>query len=357
MRRMVNFGVGGLGVIALAAHVACAPDTATIEDIEGLGGNAGSTAGGGAGGAAPVGGAGGAGDPGGAGGGSTAGVGGNGSGGTAGGAGGASGGAGGTPSGGSGGGAGGAGGRGGAPSGGAGGAGGATGFYAPRSGTFKMLAYSKTAAFRHGSIAAGHAMLDQIALEQGFTVEHTETNAFLGRLNEFEILFFMNPTGDIFTTQEQQTFENWMTNGGAFAGVHSATDTENGWAFYSEVTGQYYNGHGNQNTAGQIRFENAALNHPAVAGLPNPWQRNEEWYVFNQWQTWSAKPGFIVLGRLVASNHPIVYAREWGGFRSFYTAIGHDTTVFRANNQFPEDVKKHLTGGIMWAVRREHLIK
>ena len=36
----------------------------------------------------------------------------------------------------------------------------------------------------------------------------------------------------------------------------------------------------------------------------------------------------------------------------FYTAIGHDGVVFQ-----DPDVKKHLTGGIMWAVRREHLIK
>jgi type 1 glutamine amidotransferase len=172
-------------------------------------------------------------------------------------------------------------------------------------------------------------------------------------LKEFEILFFMNPTGDIFNDAEQKIFEAWMRDGGAFAGTHSATDTENGWAFYSEVTGQYYNGHGAQNTMGQIRFEETALTHPSVAGLPNPWVRSEEWYNFNQWQTWTAKPGFRVLGRLVTgSNQPISYIREWGNFRSFYTAIGHADVVFK-----DATVKKHITGGIMWAVRREHLIK
>lgn len=252
--------------------------------------------------------------------------------------------------------AGGATGAGGTAGGGAGGGGGGgTGNpYAPRSGPFKMLAYSKTAAFRHsGSIATGHAMLDAIAAEQGFQVEHTETNTWLQRLNEFEILFFMNPTGDIFTDAEQKTFEDWMRAGGAFAGTHSATDTENGWAFYSEVTGQYYNGHGAQNTMGQIRFEDGVLTHPAVVGLPNPWVRSEEWYNFNSWQTWTAKPGFKVLGRLTTgANQPISYLREWGNFRSFYTAIGHADVVFK-----DATVKKHITGGIMWAVRREHLIK
>jgi type 1 glutamine amidotransferase len=228
--------------------------------------------------------------------------------------------------------------------------------YAPRSGSFKMLVYSRTAGFRHdASIITGKAMLQQIATEQGFQVVITETNELITPtgLADFEIIFFMNSTGDIFNATEQQTYETWMTTrNGAFGGVHSATDTENGWAFYSEVTGQYYNGHGAANTPDQIQFEPSVLNFPALTGLPNPWQRNEEWYRFDTYQQWSVKPGFQILGRKTADNQPIMWTREWGNFRSFYTAIGHDASVFQDPN-----VKKHVTGGIMWAVRREHLIK
>jgi uncharacterized protein len=223
-----------------------------------------------------------------------------------------------------------------------------------RSGKFKMLVYSKTAAFRHdGSIVTGKALLTTIASEIGIDPPTiTEDNAWLANINDYEILFFLNPTGDIFTEPEQQIFQTWMENperGGAFAGTHSATDTENGWAFYSEVTGQYYDGHGPQNQQGEIQFEAGALTHPALAGLPNPWQRSEEWYNFNSHQTWSAKPGFTVLGR--KGGVPIIWTRAYNNFRSFYTAIGHDGTVFQ-----DPDVKKHLTGGIMWAVRREHCL-
>ncbi len=228
--------------------------------------------------------------------------------------------------------------------------------YSPREGSFKMLVYYKTAGFEHNSIDAGKRMLQEIATEQGFEIKETKTNediTFEG-LSQYEIVFFMNSTGDIFNNQEQQAYEQWMTEAdGAFAGVHSATDTENGWAFYSDVTGQYYSGHGNQGTQGQIQFEADMLDFPAVAGLPNPWSRQEEWYNFNQHQTWSAQPGFMILGRKAADGQPITWAREWGNFRAFYTAIGHDPAVFQNDN----DVKRHLTGGIMWAVRREHLIK
>jgi type 1 glutamine amidotransferase len=245
-----------------------------------------------------------------------------------------------------------------APMAGSGGGGGAapTGPYAPRSGSFKMLVYSATKGFRHdGAITAGKPLLQQIGQEQGFEVVLTETNELITPegLAQFEIVFFLNSTGDIFNDVEQQTYEDWMTkHDGAFAGVHSATDTENGWAFYSEVTGQYYNGHGAQNVPDQIQLEASMLSFPALKGLPNPWQRNEEWYKFDNYQVWSVKPGFKVLGRKAADGQPIMWTREWSNFRSFYTAIGHDGVVFQ-----DPDVKKHLTGGIMWAVRREHLIK
>jgi len=228
--------------------------------------------------------------------------------------------------------------------------------YGPREGTFKMLAYSGTKAFRHAdSIVTGKVMLQQIADAQGFTVEVTETNEKITEagLAEYEVVFFMNSTGDIFNAAEEAAYETWITTKyGAFAGVHSSTDTEPDWSFYKEVTGQYYDLHGPQNEAGSVQFNPDMVNHPALKGLPNPWQRNEEWYLFKSHLAWTAKPGFKVLGRKAADGEPIMWVREFGGFRSFYTALGHDKVVF----QDPE-VVKHVTGGLMWAVRREHLIK
>jgi type 1 glutamine amidotransferase len=226
--------------------------------------------------------------------------------------------------------------------------------FTPRSGSFKMLVYSRTTGFRHDSIAQGKTMLREIASEQGFEIVETEVNDLItpDGLAQFEIVFFMNSTGDIFNQAEEAAFQQWMeTKNGAFAGVHSATDTEQGWAFYKELTGQYYDGHVNANTPGAIQFEADALEFPAVQGVPNPWQRNEEWYQFNSFQEWTIKPGFTVLGRKAADNQPIVWIRELNTWRSFYSAIGHDAAVFR-----DPAVKQHLTGGIMWAVRRDQLL-
>jgi len=227
--------------------------------------------------------------------------------------------------------------------------------FAPRSGPFRVLVYSRTTGFRHDSIPQGKVMLQEIASEQGFEVTETEVNDLITPegLAPFELVFFMNSTGDIFNQAEEAAFQEWMeTKNGAYAGVHSATDTEQGWAFYKEMTGQYYDGHVNANTPGAIQFEASVLQFPAVVGLPNPWQRNEEWYRFNSFQEWSSKPGFVVLGRKQADNQPIAWVREFGNWRAFYSGIGHDSAAFS-----DPAVKQHVTGGIMWAVRREQQLR
>lgn len=232
------------------------------------------------------------------------------------------------------------------------------GAYAPRSGSFKMVVYSRTAGFRHSdAIEVGTALLQEIADEQGFDVLFTEENAFLADLESTEMVFFLHTTGDVFDPKEEQLFETWMRRGGAFAGTHSATDTEPEWAFYSEVVGQYYNGHAANGTPGEIVLETSMLDHPALQGLPNPWSRAEEWYAFNQHAVWSMKPGFRILMRASVAEgnydgHPTAWVRQWGNFRSFYTSLSHSGAAL----QDPL-FKQHLTGGIMWAARREHLLK
>jgi type 1 glutamine amidotransferase len=85
--------------------------------------------------------------------------------------------------------------------------------------------------------------------------------------------------------------------------------------------------------------------------------RTEEWYRFNSWTSWSTKPGFKILStRDTVAGEPAstasTWIREWSNFRSFYTGMGHAGVVFEDAN-----FKKMITRGILWAVRREALIK
>jgi type 1 glutamine amidotransferase len=228
--------------------------------------------------------------------------------------------------------------------------------YDARTGTFKMLVYSITKAFEHPSIPAGQQMLRDIAQDYGFeiTVATDNSQITLEGLSQYEIVFFMNCTGDIFNSAEEAAFEEWMTTrNGAFAGAHSATDTERDWQFYKEVVGQYYDLHDNV-SPGTIQWESAALGFVAVQGLPSPWQREEEWYRFNSYQDWSSKEGFTILSKVTTNGggtRPVSYTRQYDNFRSFYSSIGHEARAFQ-----DADVQKHFAAGIMWAVRREALV-
>jgi type 1 glutamine amidotransferase len=241
-----------------------------------------------------------------------------------------------------------------------GGSGGAPpGAYTPRTGSFKMLVYSQVCcgAFPHDSRPAGQKMLQAIGQKQGFevTLANNESEINPEGLAKYEIVFFLNSTGDLWTSGNlRRDFETWIRNNGAYAGMHGATDSANSWAFYKELTGQYYDQHDAGVVSGTIQWTEAGLAHVTGKNLPNPWNRQEEWYKFNSWQNWSAKPGFIVLNTVTTTSggtRPVSYVREWENIRAFYTSLGHADAPYT-----DETVIKHVTAGIMWAVRRQDLI-
>jgi type 1 glutamine amidotransferase len=230
--------------------------------------------------------------------------------------------------------------------------------YAPRTGPFKVLVYSKTGGFPHNdAIAAGKTMLTAMGTKQGFEVVFTGNPADVNAQNlaQFEVFFGLNPTGNNLSVAQKAEFEAWMTmKNGAFAGVHSSTDHENGWAFWADVTGQNFDNHDTCCTQQNIQWDPGATGFVAVAGLPSPWTRSEEWYKFNAAASWSNKPGFKILSRVTTNNNtrPVSFVREWSNFRSFYTSLGHQAATY-SDALFI----RHVAAGLMWAARREALFK
>lgn len=231
-------------------------------------------------------------------------------------------------------------------------------------GHFKMLVYYETRAYVHPSIAAGINMMEELGAANDFEVviSDGEQDKTQGDENiitpeglaSFDMLFFMNTTGDIFTDAEQQVVIDFLHEKKAFGGVHAATDTEHTWTWYEELVGEIYDGHAVGTPSSSIQIEDAMKNHPAMAGIQNPWTRNEEWYRFGNRIT-QGLPGLQVLMRFggptvtegPAVGQPLAWVREWEGIRSFYTAMGH------AEGTYTEpDIKKHVLGGVLWAARR-----
>jgi type 1 glutamine amidotransferase len=234
----------------------------------------------------------------------------------------------------------------------------ATGPYAPRSGSFKALIYSEANFFVHSSIREGQQMFADLASQFDFEITvpspPDDFRFSVENLSSYELVVFLNTSGDILDSDEEAAFEEWMVaEQGAFVGIHAAADTEPSWAFYKELTGQYYDLHTACCTEAEIVWEPDALDFPVVRALPSPWTRTEEWFRFTALPTWSTKPGFKILGKVVVEGetHPVSFVREHDNFRSFYTSLGHEAPTFR-----DPEVRTHIAGGLLWAVRRDQLL-
>lgn len=214
----------------------------------------------------------------------------------------------------------------------------------------EVLVFTKTSGFRHKSIEIGVKTIEELGKQNNFEIIHTEDASLFSfeNLKNYKLVIFLNTTGDVLNTNEEQAFETYINNGGSFMGIHSATDTEFEWAWYGQLVGAYFLNHPKQATATIKRINNI---HPSTKHLPEQWIRHDEWYNFK-----SINKDIKVLLNLEESTyeggengafHPIAWYHEFDGGRSFYTGLGH------TNESYSEpEFKQHLLGGILYCLKR-----
>ncbi|TDE01332.1 ThuA domain-containing protein [Jiangella asiatica] len=214
-------------------------------------------------------------------------------------------------------------------------------------GRFSALVFSKTAAFRHDSIPAATAAVQQLATEHDFTVDVTEDAAAFTdeNLAQYDVVIWLMTTGDVLNDEQQAAFERYIQAGGGYAGVHSASDTEYDWPWYGELVGAYFQGHPRNQDA---TIHVADRTHASTQHLDPEWARFDEWYSFRT----NPRGNVHVLASLDEStydpeanpmglDHPIAWCQLYDGGRSWYTAGGHTVESY-AEPAFLQ----HLLGGI-----------
>ena len=216
----------------------------------------------------------------------------------------------------------------------------------------RVLVFSRTKGFRHGSIPTGIKAMHGIGKEHGFRVEATEDPTWFkpDRLATFDGVVFLNTTGDVLDDDQQKAFEAFIRGGGGYVGIHSAADTEYDWPWYGRLVGAYFKTHPRIQPA-TINVENRTF--PATKFLPEKWQRTDEWYVYRE----NPRPNVKVLLSLDEStfegggmngDHPIAWYQEYDGGRAFYTGGGH------TNESFGEPMfRRHLGEAVMWSTGRK----
>ncbi|WP_299549503.1 ThuA domain-containing protein [Seonamhaeicola sp.] len=212
----------------------------------------------------------------------------------------------------------------------------------------KVLVFSKTAGFRHGSIEAGIAAIHKMGLENGFKVVTSEDAAVIieDSLKTYDVVVFLNTSGDVLDDVQQADFERYIQAGGGFVGIHAATDTEHDWPWFTKLVGAQFKNHPEIQMA---KLPIVDQSHPATAHLDNPWSREDEWYNFR-----NINKDINVLIEIDESSyeggengayHPISWFHDYDGGRSFYTAMGHTEETFKDDRFL-----KHVLAGLQYAM-------
>ncbi|MBF9239869.1 ThuA domain-containing protein [Hymenobacter sp. BT683] len=215
-----------------------------------------------------------------------------------------------------------------------------------------VLLFYKTRGFRHASIAAGIAALQQLGRENGIRVDTTRQPARLvpDTLQRYGAVVFLNTTGDVLDDAQQAAFEQYIAQGhGVWACTPPPTRSTTGpgtggwWVLTSKATPRC-----SRQPATVLVSDTA---HPATAFLPGRWVRTDEWYNFRD-----LAPDLRVLatldetsysGGLNGPHHSIVWCQSYGGGRAFYTAGGH------TDESYTEPLfRRHLLGGLRYVLGR-----
>jgi glucose/arabinose dehydrogenase/type 1 glutamine amidotransferase/PKD repeat protein len=207
----------------------------------------------------------------------------------------------------------------------------------------RVLVFSETTGFRHGSIPAGRNAICRLAGGEGIAVDWSEDSAVFDAdtLARYDAVVFLSTTGDPLDDAQQAAFEEYIGKGGGYAGIHAAADTEYDWAWYGGLVGAYFESHP---PVGEATVEVSDAKHPSTAGLPQRWTRTDEWYSFRSNPRGDVHVLATLEGGAMGVDHPTAWCHNYDGGRAWYTGGGHTTQSYDE-----PAFRRHLLGGIKWA--------
>ena len=226
-----------------------------------------------------------------------------------------------------------------------------------------ILVFSKTNGFRHDeAIVAARAMFRDLAKKNGWSVYDTENGAVHSPelLSRFKVVVWSNASGDVLSSDQREALKGFIEGGGGFIAIHAAGDNSHeSWTWYTnELIGARFVGHSMWPHLAHADVHIEDADHPAMAGLPAIWNREDEWYSFDS--SVRAK-GYRVLATLdestyerggpgsakltMGSDHPIIWAHCVGAGRVLYSALGHTGEAFAE----PE-LRKLTANSVKWAM-------
>ena len=227
---------------------------------------------------------------------------------------------------------------------------------------FKALLVTTTNGWHHESLHSGVLAIKELAVKNNFDVTVFENpGGFTDKaLEQFQVVIFLNTTGDIFNAEQQKVMERFIQSGKGFVGIHSASDTEYEWEWYTKLVGRMFRLHPVVQTA-KLQILDASF--PGMQSFKDGKLWTDEWYEFGpekttglnyilavDEKTYNAKVnwGPDRKSEGMGNMHPVAWYHNYDGGRSFYTALGHLPSIY-SDQAFLD----HLYAGIFWAATGE----
>ena len=221
--------------------------------------------------------------------------------------------------------------------------------------SIKVLFLTKSSGYEHsvihrenGELGFAEKVMLDIAEENGLFVVPTKDAGLLHpkMLEAFDVVMFYT-TGELdkpnqkdmssaMNPANRQALLDWVKNGGAFVGSHTASDTFHQWVNedgkkpYIDFVGGEFAWHHSQ----QKGVLSIVKDHPITSHLKSPWVIADEWYYFKNVSS-TFTPLLTIDTKQMKEDHyknqepyPVTWIEEYGKGRIFSSALGHREDVW-----------------------------
>ncbi|MEM1110247.1 MAG: ThuA domain-containing protein [Planctomycetota bacterium] len=250
----------------------------------------------------------------------------------------------------------------------------------------KILVYSATAGFRHGSIPTGIYALTHMGESTGAfetVVSNDPANFEPDALKQFDTVVLLNSSGNIFMPRDNHWVSirdqftdaqwNWLKKrndrlvdnlidyvnaGGGLVGIHAASDACYGHHEFGQAIGGQFWGHpwtADKNVTIVVEDPEHAINKPVFDGITD-FRIKEEIYQFSE-KHYSRDRLRILLNldpersdepknppRRKDGDYAVSWVQKVGDGRVFYTSLGHRFDIY-----WNPLILKHYLAGIQFA--------
>ncbi len=181
-------------------------------------------------------------------------------------------------------------------------------------------------------------------------------------LKNYAAVAFVSTTGEL-PIPDREGFLAWIRSGGAFIGIHAASDTFHQWPEFLDMIGGEFLVH--PPGTYDVEVINQDKECPACRHLGNTWKVNDEIYLFKNFDR-AQVHGLLTLDKhpkdKTPGDYPVAWTKSYGNGKVFYTSLGHREDLWDADpgikdRKNPAEVSKayqaHILGGIQWALGLE----